>query len=126
MVLEILPYQKKKSKFLPKETEAEKNALCKKMVYNVILKNTLDSAHFERIYYFSNFSKEPLYEVVVGIVTNSEEEFPNLKIKVFDEANKEFDISQILASTPYSKKIIIKLNKPIFPRRREPFFKDCL
>jgi hypothetical protein len=108
--------------FLPKEKikithqvfDSEKNSKCKKMIYNIIIKEQNDAARLERYYYFSNNSSEPIYEIVAGIVTNSEEEFQDLRLKVFDENNEELKISKILASTPFSKKIIIKLNKPVF------------
>lgn len=97
------------------ETDSEKNAVCQKMVYNVVLKSSLDSARFERFYYFSNVASEPIFELVAGIVTNAEEEFQNLHLKAFDEKDNELEISKILASTPYAKKIIVKLKKPVFP-----------
>ena len=95
-----------------KVSDAEKNSKCEKMIFNILQKEHVTS--FERYYHFSNNSSEPIYEVIVGIVTNSEEEFSLVNLKIFDEKNKELEISQILYSTPYSKKIIIKLDKPIF------------
>ena len=105
---------KEKIKIKPKLLDAEKNANCEKMVFNIILKDQTDLVRFERYYYFSNTSSEPIYEIVAGIVTNSEEEFQMHSLKIFDERNKELEISEILASTPYSKKIVIKLTKPVF------------
>ena len=93
-------------------SDAEKNSKCEKMIFNILQKEHVTS--FERYYHFSNNSFEPIYEVIVGIVTNSEEEFSLVNLKIFDEKNKELEISQILYSTPYSKKVIIKLEKPIF------------
>lgn len=95
-------------------SDAEKNALCEKMKYNVTIKDRPDHAYFERYYYFSNVSAEPIYEVVVGIVTNSMGEFQDLNLKIFDERDNELEISKIIAPTPYTKKIIIKLAKPVF------------
>ncbi len=95
-----------------KASDAEKNTKCEKMQFNILQKEHVTS--FERYYHFSNNSSEPIYEVIVGIVTNSEEEFSLVNLKIFDEQNKELAISQILYSTPYSKKVIIKLEKPIF------------
>ena len=105
---------KEKIKIKTDETEAEKSAICEKMIYKVILKDSLDVARFERYYYFSNNSNSPIYEITAGVVTNSDEEFHNLNLKAFDEKNKELEISKILASTPYSKKIVVKLQKPVF------------
>ena len=95
-----------------KVSDAEKNSKCEKMIFNILLKD--QHASFERYYHFSNNSSEPIYEVIVGIVTNSEEEFSLVNLKIFDEKNKELAISQILYSTPYSKKVIVKLEKPVF------------
>ncbi len=95
-----------------KVSDAEKNSKCEKMIFNILQKEHVTS--FERYYHFSNNSSEPIYEVIVGIVTNSEEEFSLVNLKIFDEKNKELEISQILYSTPYSKKVIVKLEKPIF------------
>ena len=95
-----------------KVSDAEKNSKCEKMIFNILQKEHVTS--FERYYHFSNNSSEPIYEVIVGIVTNSEEEFSLVNLKIFDEKNKELAISQILYSTPYSKKVIVKLEKPVF------------
>jgi len=95
-----------------KVSDTEKNSKCEKMIFNIHLKEHHTS--FERYYHFSNHSSEPIYEIVAGIVTNSEEEFQSLNIKIYDEQNKELEISKILDSTPYSKKIVVKLAKPVF------------
>ena len=104
---------KEKIKVNQKTLPAEKNTNCKKMIFDIILKD--ESAHFERYYYFSNNSSEPIYDVVAGIITNSQEEFQSLHLNAYDEKNNPLEISQILSSTPYSKKIVVKLAKPIFP-----------
>jgi hypothetical protein len=101
-----------KIKINVKVSETEKNTKCEKMKFNILQKEHITS--FERYYHFSNNSTEPIYEVIVGIVTNSEEEFSLVNLKIFDEKNKELAISQILYSTPYSKKVIVKLEKPVF------------
>ncbi len=103
---------KEKLKINLKVSDAEKNSKCEKMIFNILLKD--QHAIFERYYHFSNNSSEPIYEVIIGIVTNSEEEFSLVNLKIFDEKNKELEISQILYSTPYSKKVIVKLEKPVF------------
>ncbi|MFQ5440931.1 MAG: adenylate/guanylate cyclase domain-containing protein [Nitrosopumilaceae archaeon] len=108
----VLP--KEKIKVSNQVLDAEKNSKCEKIIFNIILKDKLNSAHFERYLYFSNNSSEPIYEIVAGIVTNSEEEFQTLDLKGFDENNKELEISKILAATPFSKKIVLKLHKPVF------------
>ena len=103
---------KEKLKVNKKALSTEKNSICEKMIFNIALKD--DSAHVERQFYFSNSSSEPIYEIVAGVVTNSEEEFPSLNLKAYDGHKHELEISQILSSTPFSKKIVIKLEKPIF------------
>jgi hypothetical protein len=108
----ILP--KEKIKVTHKVSEAEKNSKCEKMIFNIVRKEQTSPARLERYYYFSNISSEPIYEIVAGIVTNSEEDFQNLNLKAFDERKNELEISKILASTPYSKKIVVKLAKPVF------------
>jgi len=105
---------KEKIKMNQQTPNIEKNSECDKMTYKIILKDENEPARFERYYYFSNSSSEPIYEVMVGIVTNSEEEFQGIHMKIFDQDNNELEISKILAPTPYSKKIIIKLAKPVF------------
>lgn len=109
----ILP--KEKIKIKNKVSEAEINSKCDKMIFNIILKDQDDFARLERYYYFSNHSSEPIYEIVAGIVVNQEDEFQDHNLKVFDENEKEVQISKIVDSTPYSKKIVVKLSKPIFP-----------
>ena len=105
---------KEKIKINHKVSYAEKNSKCEKMIYNIILKDQDNSVYFERCYYFSNNSPEPIYEIAVGIVTNSEDELRSINLKTFDEYNNELKISKILSSTPYSKKFVIKLPRPIF------------
>ncbi|MDH3677090.1 MAG: hypothetical protein OEQ12_02180 [Nitrosopumilus sp.] len=117
----VLP--KEKIKITHKILDSEKNVKCEKMVFDVILKEKADSTSLERRYYFSNESSEPIFEIVVGIITNSAEEFQDLNVEAFDENNKELEISKILASTPFSKKIIIKLTKPVFSGDSERMLK---
>jgi hypothetical protein len=105
---------KEKIKINHQVSDAEKNSKCEKMIFNIILKDEINSVRFERYFYFSNNSPEPIYEIITGIISNSEEEFQTFDIKAFDENDKELEISKILASTPFSKKIVIKLHKPVF------------
>ncbi len=48
-------------------------------------------------------------------MANSEEEFHSLHLKIYDENDKELDITKIVSSTPFNKKINVKLTRPIFP-----------
>ena len=82
-------------------------------MFDIILKDS-QMMRFDKIYYFSNSTSEPIYEIIVNLITNSKEEFQELSLKALDENDHELEISKILASTPYSKKIILKLSKPIF------------
>jgi hypothetical protein len=108
----ILP--KEKIKITNKVSGAEINSKCDKIIFNIVLKDKDDFARLERYYYFSNHSSEPIYEIVVGIIANRQEEFLDHNLKVFDEHEKEIRISKMVDSTPYSKKIVIKLTKPVF------------
>jgi hypothetical protein len=108
----ILP--KEKIKITNKVSGAEINSKCDKIIFNIVLKDKDDFARLERYYYFSNHSSEPIYEIVVGIIANRQEEFLDHNLRVFDEHEKEIRISKMVDSTPYSKKIIIKLTKPVF------------
>jgi len=92
----------------------EKKFTCEKMVFDIILKDSPGMARFERTYYFSNQSTEPIYEIVANVTTTSNEELREMNLKVHDEDNKELEISKILSPTAYSKKFIIKLSKPVF------------
>ena len=105
---------KEKIKIKNQITEGEKNVTCDKIVFDIILKDPPGTARLVREYYFSNKSADPIYELVANIITNSVDEFDELTLKVSDENDNELRISKILASTPYSRKIIIKLSSPIF------------
>ncbi len=103
-----------KTKIQSTDSHIEKKSKCKKMIFNIIIKEPDQPARFERFYHFSNHSDEPIYEISVGIVTNSENEFKQLNLKAFDENNNELEISKIIASSPISKKITTKLANPVF------------
>jgi len=92
----------------------EKKFTCEKMAFDIILKDSPGMARFERTYYFSNKTLDPIYEIVANVTTTSKEELNEMNLKIHDENNKELEISKILASTPYSKKIVIKLSRPVF------------
>ena len=108
----IIP--REKIKINPKILDAKKNTFCEKMIFNIVLKDPGTPARFERYFYFSNNSSEPIYEIITGIVTNSEEHFKDLELKAYDECSKELEISNILDSTSFSKKIVVKLENPVF------------
>lgn len=93
----------------------DENTKCEKIVFHIIYKDKEAPTRFERYYHFSNNASEPLNQVEVGIVANSEQEFHSLHLKAHDEKERELVVSKILSPTPFFKKIVIKLNKPIFP-----------
>jgi hypothetical protein len=110
----------------PVNTESDKLdkiAKCEKIIFNVILKEMEIPTIFERYYYFSNNLSEPLNQIIVGITANSEEEFHSLHLKICDEKEKELSISKILSPTPLFKKIIVKLDPPIFPGDKGKYIK---
>ena len=84
------------------------------MIFNIKIKDLeINFAKHERIYYFVNNSNEPIYEINIGIITNTEQEFENLNVKAFDE-DEELTLSKILSHSPFTKEMIIKLRNPIF------------
>ena len=91
-----------------------KNVKCEKIIFNMKIKDLeTNFVKHERIYHFVNNSNEPIYEINIGIITNTEQEFENLNVKAFDE-DEELKLSKILSHSPFSKEIIIKLTNPIF------------
>ncbi|MDH3488920.1 MAG: hypothetical protein OEL56_00570 [Nitrosopumilus sp.] len=105
---------KEKIKIKTKDVDIESNTICDRIVFDVIPKDTTGMTRFRRTYYFLNQSSEPVYEFATNFIANSKEELLGLNFKAYDEKDNELKISKVLASTPYSKKIIIKLLKPIF------------
>ena len=103
-----------KIKIKTKVLDDEKRFICEKIVFDIILKDSPGMARFERTYYFSNKTTKPISEMIANVTTTSKEELKEMNLKIYDENNKELEISKILASTAYSKKIIIKLPKPVF------------
>jgi hypothetical protein len=105
---------KEKIKIKNQISDGEKNTMCEKIVFDIILKDVPGMARFVRKYYFSNQSDEPIYELVANFITDSVGGFDESSLRAYDENDDQLGISKILASTPYSKKIIIKLPTPIF------------
>ena len=105
------------------EKPIEENSMCKKIILNIIVKELEDPIRFERFFYFSNKLKEPIHDITVGLITNSEDEFKQLQLKAFDEKNNELEISKIVSQNPFSKLITIKSLSPIFPHDSEKMIK---
>jgi hypothetical protein len=103
-----------KTKIESPTSNIEKKSKCNKMIFNIIVKEPNQPVRFERFYHFSNHVDEPLYEIAVGIVANSENEFKQLNLKAFDESNNDLEIPKIIASSSFSKLITVKLSNPVF------------
>ncbi|MGI0056340.1 MAG: adenylate/guanylate cyclase domain-containing protein [Nitrosarchaeum sp.] len=92
----------------------EKNTECEKIIFNIMVKELKTGlAKHERIYYFVNNLIEPIYDINVGITTNTEKEFQDLNPKIFD-GNEELKIYKILSLSPFSKEVMVKLSRPVF------------
>lgn len=96
-------------------TTQNPNSSYKKIIFNIHIKDfeKPNLIAYERIYDFANSSREPVYTMDVEIMTHTKTDVQDLSIMVFDENNKELEITKIL-STEFSKKITIKLNRPVF------------
>lgn len=96
-------------------TTQNPNSSYKKIIFNIHIKDfeKPNLIAYERIYDFANSSTEPVYTMDVEIMTHTKTDVQDLSIMVFDENNKELEITKIL-STEFSKKITIKLNLPVF------------
>ncbi len=74
---------------------------------------TMLVAH-KRTYEIRNISNEPIYNVLHGIATDVEKSSINdLKIKVYDELNKDLKISSINMDKPTQKEFTTNFNTPV-------------
>jgi len=93
----------------------KKDANCEKTVFNLLIKDLKSNLiKHERTYYFVNNSIEPIYEISINIMTNTEKEVQDLNINLFDENDEELRISKVFLPSPFSKEIIVKLKRPVF------------
>lgn len=95
------------------EESTAKNAICDKIIFNVILKD--ENSNFlkhERTYNISNYNTEPIYEFTAGILTNFPHSFEDLGVKIF-ENNDEIKAAKIFVPTQLSKQILVKFTKAI-------------
>jgi len=112
---------KRPSKGLFEETKSirdtqkmRKTILYHNVQFNLQLKDSRTNLlEFTRNYEFINNSEEPVFEVVNRIVTNVDKTLSALKIKVFDENQKELKISGINVDAPYWKEFTIKFTEPV-------------
>jgi len=65
-------------------------------------------------YEFVNKSKEPIYKLMNKIVTNTETNFNELNINIYDKNNEKLKIMGINVDTNHEKEFTFKLNDPIF------------
>lgn len=90
--------------------------ICHKIIFNIRIKDSSNIIHteHERIYDFVNDSSSPIYEIYVGIMTNTEAKSEDLNLKALDEDGNDLEISKISSISSFSKKFTIKLKRPIF------------
>ena len=70
--------------------------------------------HHKRTYEVRNISDEPIYNVLHGVATDVEKNSLNdLKVKVFDENNRDLKISSISVDEPTQKEFTTNFNVPI-------------
>jgi len=68
----------------------------------------------KRIYEIVNVGKEPIKNVIHGIGTDVKiNSLDELKVKVYDEQNKEMEIEFLTKNYPYQKEFTTKFNQPI-------------
>lgn len=106
---------KAKPKLLQEAYEARKTIDYEQIEFDLVLKdlntNLLES---KRVYYITNNSEEPIYDVSIGIITNVEKSFHELNVIATDERNNELQIKSINVDSPLRKEFSIKLNEPVF------------
>ena len=96
--------------------DAKTNTVCEKIIFNIKIKDLkkINQIEHERIYDFVNNTSTPIYEVYVGIMTNTEAETSDLHVNAIDEDGNELEISKIVSMSPFSKLLTIKLRRPVF------------
>ena len=98
------------------KTETKTKTVCENMIFNIKIKDykEITKTEHERIYDFVNDTQDPIYEVYIGIMTNTEIEGSDQKIKVIDEEGNDLEISKIVSMSPFSKVLTVKLRRPVF------------
>jgi len=97
-------------------TISKHDSLCQKIIFNIKVKDfeKTNLIVYERIYDFVNNSAEPIYDMEMGIMTHTKLDVNDLNIRAFDENDEELQIIKISSTTEFSKKLTIKLNRPVF------------
>ena len=95
---------------------SDAKTVCHKIIFNIKIKDFMKTVHteHERIYDFVNNSTTPIYEIYVGIMTNTESEVSDLHIRALDEDDNELEITKIASTSPFSKTLTVKLKRPVF------------
>jgi len=106
----------KNSKQIIAPTISKHDSLCQKIIFNIKVKDfqKTNLTEYERIYDFVNHSAEPIYDIDVEIMSHTKLDVKDLNIRAFDENDEELEITRISAASEFSKKVSIKLNRPVF------------
>jgi len=98
------------------QTISKHDSLCQKIIFNIKVKDfeKTNLTVYERIYDFVNNSAEPIYDMEMEIMTHTKLDVKDLNIRAFDENEKELEITRISSTSEFSKKLTIKLNRPVF------------
>ncbi len=109
-----LPTKTLDHSFSPSDSlKLDKSAICNKIIFNIKAPEHNKTQH-ERIYYINNQSSEPIFEINIGILTNTPKKFDELNVRAFDENNDSVKISKLTSHSPHTKEIVFKLTTPVF------------
>jgi len=106
----------KNSKQIIAPTISKHDSLCQKIIFNIKVKDfeKTNLTEYERIYDFVNNSADPIYDMKMEIMTHTKLDVDDLNIRAFDENNEELEITKIASISDFTKKLTIKLNRPVF------------
>lgn len=93
--------------------------------------------HHKHVHKVEVISDKPVETVLLGIGTDVEKSFDDLKIKTYDETGREMSVTSINMDRPHNKEFTISFNKPVYKgeknrvytleydvEERERFFED--
>ena len=79
--------------------------------------------HHKRTYEIENISDDPIYTVLHGIATDVEKHsLSDLKVRVYDENNREMKISSISVDEPTQKEFTTNFNVPIMKNEEGRYY----
>lgn len=79
--------------------------------------------HHRRTYEIKNISDEPIYTVLHGLATDVEKiSLNDLKVRVYDEHNRELKISSISVDEPTQKEFTTNFNNPILKNEEGRYY----